>query len=85
MNLVGVYICSNFKMDLKSTIVTQSLKVSSPIIIEFNFWYFCSYTASSDATVSILQRQAERRSISQLDNVRILVMSFASRTKSIRK
>lgn len=39
MNVLGVSISSNFKIDLKRTMVTQSLKVSYPIMIEFNFWY----------------------------------------------
>lgn len=36
-NVFGVSIYSNFKIDLKRTIVTQSLNVSYPIMIELSF------------------------------------------------
>lgn len=82
MNLEGVSIFSNLRIALKRTIVTQSLNMSYPTIMELSFGYLCSYTVSSEAIVSILQKQAERRMIYQMDKFLIFVISFESLTKS---
>lgn len=73
---------SSLRIDRKSTIVTQSLKMSSPTIIEFSLGYFPSSTVSSEATVSMLHRQAESRRTYHRDKFLKLVISLASRIKS---
>ena len=74
---------SNLKIDLKRTMVTQSLKISSPTMIELSFRYLISSTASSEATVSMLHRQADSNKTSHRDKLRKLVISLASRIKSM--
>lgn len=83
MNLLGVYRFYNFNIALNRTMVTQSLKVSYPTIMELSFGYLFYYRVSYDATVSMLHRQAESRIISQIDKFLKFVISFASLTKSM--
>jgi hypothetical protein len=52
--------------------VTVSFIISSPKIIEFNLGNFFSETASYDANVSMLHKQAARSKTSQSERVRKL-------------
>jgi len=62
--------------------VIASLKMPSPKTMENNFGNFLDEIASSDAMVSILQKQAPSNKIYQTDNYLIEFQSLASRTKS---
>jgi hypothetical protein len=55
--------------------VIVSLKIPYPKIIELSFENLFGDTASSEAIVSILQKQAPSNRISQIDKVLMLVIS----------
>ena len=77
------YSYSSLRIDLNNTIVTASLTMPYPNTIEKSFGNFLEDIAYSEAIVSMLQKHAPNSKISQIDNSLIVLMSLASRTKSI--
>lgn len=85
MNYVPFYSSYSLNIDLNNTIVTASLNIPSPNTIEFSLGNFLEDIASSDAIVSMLQKQAPNNKISQIDNYLIMLISLASLTKSVKR
>ena len=70
-------------MERNRTIVIVSLKIPYPNMIELSFGNLLGETAYSEAIVSMLQKQAAKRRIYQMDKVLILLISCASLTRSL--
>lgn len=83
MNYVPFYSAYSRNIDLNSTIVTASLNIPSPNTMEYSLGNFLDDIAYSEAIVSMLQKQAPKSNISQMDNSRIILISLASLTRSI--
>ena len=62
--------------------VTASFSIPSPKTIEKSLGNFLEDIASSEAIVSILQKHAPKRRISQTESSLMVLMSLASRTRS---